>query len=112
MRRHRKLIACAGLIAGILLFPTADISLPSLGPWSGLDLLVHAGLFAVLCRVLRTSLARGRSTLADVSAWALVVAYGAGLELLQQWVPGRDASLADAAANSVGALAVLLLGRR
>jgi hypothetical protein len=74
---------------------------------TGKDLVAHALAYTVLAALLFSWLAviRGKSRL---SAWALAVVfaalYGAALEVVQRFVPGRDSSLADAVANTMGAV--------
>lgn len=79
---------------------------------AGGDKLVHGALFAVqawlLCRGRRGG---GRGWLA--TCFVLTTGYGAVTEAGQLWVEGRNAGLADALANTVGAaLGVALHARR
>ena len=89
----------------------AGVALLSLAPIPGnpqapthTDKLVHVALYATLmfCHARAYPPAR----------WLLVAAglatYGAGLELLQQLVPPRGASLADALANCAGVSIMLM----
>jgi VanZ family protein len=83
------------------------------------DKLLHAGAYAVLGGLAAGALARGRlATVRGVVAAALLAtAYGATDEWHQSHVPGRDADLADLAADAAGAIAgaaaaaVILRGR-
>lgn len=65
----------------------------------GLDKWLHATAYAVLAAAV--TFADGRATVGVASA----VAYGVLVELLQLGVPYRSASVLDAAANLVGAIA-------
>ena len=102
--------AWAVLVALLLLSPAGD----GPPPWPfaeqlralaerGGDKVVHGALFAVqawlLCRVRRTG-GIGWPLL----CFALATAYGALTELGQLLVDGRDAGIADAAANTAGAM--------
>ena len=71
-------------------------ALPVTGMW---DKLEHAAAYAILCVIGVVSYPRRRTR------WTLpigLVACGIALELLQSFVPGREASVADAIANTFG----------
>ena len=93
------------------------VTLPSpggrlVGPFGlfGLDKWVHAVAYAGLAATLAFALAPSpRSDLVIVGiVIAVTVAYGLGIELLQLAVPGRQFSVADLAADAVGAVVVVL----
>lgn len=72
-------------------------------PW---DKLAHLASYAVLSGLLRAA------GLGSGWAFALAVLYGASDEWHQRFVPGRDASLADWVADTVGAGLGAWLSRR
>lgn len=77
---------------------------------AGGDKLVHGALFAVHAFLLGRCRRGGAGWLA--ASFALATGYGALTEAGQLWVEGRDAVLADAVANTVGAgLGIALHGR-
>ena len=95
-RHWRRLLVALGLvIAWLALTPAPDQRL-SLG-W---DKLNHLSAFAALglCAVLGY---RG-SRRAQWAALAGVLAFGALIEVLQQWVPNRSAEWADLLADALG----------
>ena len=71
-------------------------ALPETGMW---DKLEHAAAYAILCVIGVVSYPRKRARLALPIGLVLC---GAALELLQSFVPGREASIADVIANAVG----------
>jgi VanZ family protein len=99
----RGAFAVAVLISLAVLFaPPSDV--PSSPP--GVDKIVHFTLFAVLAVTGRWA-GMGRGVLAGA-----LLLYGAGSELLQGTdLVGRDASVADFAADSCGVVAGLLIWR-
>ena len=82
------------------------------------DKLVHLAEYGVLGALLARALAAGGGPPGRAFAWTLVLGtlYGASDELHQAFVPGRDASAldwaADAAGTALGAALVLFLRRR
>lgn len=68
---------------------------------AGGDKLVHGALFAVQAFLLYRCRRGGPGWLA--ASFALATGYGVLTEAGQLWVEGRDAGLADALANTVGA---------
>jgi len=112
-------IAWAVLIVALLETPSPP-SLPG-GPWMPgavqpfVDKIGHAGLFFVQAALVERALTRrlGRRG-AWLAALAVVVVFGAATEIAQRWVPPRDASFGDLAADVGGALlyGVLLLADR
>ena len=90
--------------------PTPDVAPP------GTDLLVHAVGYAAVAYALARALPprlRRRDALGSLAGVVVAtVALGAGVELAQGVVPGRDPSVRDAVANAVGALAGALWWRR
>ncbi|GAA0207305.1 VanZ family protein [Halobaculum roseum] len=86
--------------------PGGAVPLPS-----GTDKLLHGVGYAAVAYTLGRSLPSGRrrgangpSTVALVGVVAVATAIGAGVEVAQGGVPGRDPSLLDGVANAVGAL--------
>jgi len=94
------------LWAGFILLLSAQPSsrLPASG-FDGADKLVHVALFAVLGALLtRAVLGAGLRTVAAVAlAIAAAAAFGVLDEWSQQLSSGRVASVADAAADAIGA---------
>jgi len=78
----------------ILLFPHFD---------KVLHLVVYAGLSVLLARALRDTYGAGTRPLWLPAAAILAALYGVSDEWHQAFVPGRTASLADVAADAVGA---------
>ena len=82
------------------------------------DKLIHLCEYGVLGALLARALDAGGRPSARVLAWAFAIGalYGASDELHQAFVPGRDASVydwaADAAGTALGAAAFLFLRRR
>jgi len=96
------------LIVGFLLLFPFNLFLPTdeePPTWTlpHLDKLVHFCLFLGLVPFVRRSLTALRPKRATAEAFLASSAYGAILEVLQRWIPGRDATWADAAANVLGA---------
>jgi len=92
-----------GLVAvGILLLLPAQL-LPETDIW---DKAEHAGIFTGLTAIgLLAFPGRGRG-------WRLafgLIAFGSTCEILQMFVPGREAALGDAVANAVGVLSAVAL---
>jgi len=81
--------------------------LPSLGRLP-VDKLLHAAIFGALCwLVLRAITVGAKRTLgAAATAVAIAGAYGWVDELHQRFVPGRDSSMGDVAADVLGATVV------
>ncbi|MFC7018188.1 MULTISPECIES: VanZ family protein [Haloarcula] len=104
----RRWIPAAGF--ALLLLVTSLVPIPANGDTAvptllgvGLDKWVHAVSYGVLTGLL----ARGRQSqdVAGVTAVVLVaIGYGAGVEVLQGFVPSRGTSGADVLANAVGAV--------
>lgn len=104
-RRYLPSIAFAVLLLVASLVPAPETGGPSLPAPLGiaLDKWVHAGSYGALTVLLAWS--RGSRDLAAVAVLvAVAVGYGGGIELLQGLVPSRSPSVADAVANTVGAV--------
>lgn len=98
----------AGAVLVASLWPVAGGGSTLAGPFGvGADKYVHAAGYCLLAVLVAGAIRRRRRTL--VVTFALVVAYGAGVELLQNPVPGRSTDPADALANAVGAGAGVVL---
>lgn len=83
--------------------PSGD-GLAAAGPFGfGVDKWIHLGAYAVMAYL--AAFARRARTVRGLTLAALVAAaLGGGVELLQATLPARAASLADAAANALGAV--------
>lgn len=92
-------------------------SRPLRTPPTGLSYIAHFGEYAVLAFLLFwAQLSRGswkgRLTLSLAISFILATLYGASDEFHQSFVPGRDASPLDVAADATGAaFALILIGR-
>jgi len=94
-------LAWAALIFAASSQPGSSVGLPP--PW---DKLAHLITYAVLAGLLRAG------GLAPAPALATAALYGLSDEWHQSFVPGRDASLADWAADVSGAVLALWLFHR
>ena len=100
----RGALVLVALLAAFVFFaprapaPSAVASLP------GLDLLVHAGIFALLGLLLPRGFPYAPR--AVLAAWLVAAAFST--ELVQLALPARTPSLLDLAANLVGALTLVL----
>lgn len=98
------LVAAAIFYGSVVSAPGAGM--PSLGPFGvvGLDKWLHALGYSGLAGSVVYALATDRNpTTAAVLAVALAVTYGVGIEFVQAAIPARHFSLADMAADAVGA---------
>lgn len=75
---------------------------------SGLDKVVHFSVYAVLGLLVTRALDVPRTRVALLSAIASMTVFGLLDEVHQHWIPGRDASIADWAADILGATVGLL----
>jgi len=104
VNRHHPALAFAALLLVVSLVPVPETSGAG-GPallGVGLDKWVHAGGYGVLTGLLAWG-RRSRDVAAVATLVVLVAGYGVGVELLQTLVPSRTTSVADAAANGLGA---------
>jgi VanZ family protein len=95
--------AVAAVVVGSLVPGPTNAPTPGAGVAGiGVDKLLHAGGYATIALLVAASRrpARGVDLLAVVVA---VATLGAGIEVLQLFVPGRTTSAGDAVANTVGA---------
>ncbi len=104
----RLVFWCAVIAVGLVSLLPRE-TLPETGLW---DKLEHAAAYAILCVIGVVSYPRRRTRMALVIG---LVACGVALELLQSFVPGREASVADVIANTFGVVigfAASMLTRR
>ena len=102
----------AALWAALIFVASHQTLAPGLKLLGGrFDLVVHAGVYAILAAALAWGATRGGKA---PLTWKLVVVlvaaasiYGLSDEWHQSWVPRRDASLLDWLADTVGAAACL-----
>jgi len=95
-----------GVYALAIFVASSQSRIPSL-PGRPSDKLLHAAAYAVLSLLVIAAAAKGRwravtGRVVLASAVACVL-YGVSDELHQRFVPGRDASVGDVAADAVGA---------
>jgi VanZ family protein len=76
--------------------------------FSGADKLAHCLAYAWLAILPFFAFARMRAALAEAF---LMVPLGIALELAQRYIPGRDFSVADMIANSVGVALGIIIAR-
>lgn len=109
---HLPVLAYAGLIAFLSSMPY--LSGPKLGE-IGLDKLIHCVEYGILTWLLLRSLSTTKSGFGRTGillvALVLVAAYAGLDEYLQSFVPGRDSTAADFAADVAGSLLVGILWR-
>ena len=114
-RRCLRWLLVVGVAATILYWSVVTPPAPGgrlVGPFGviGLDKWVHAIAYAGLAASLAFAL--GPSSRSDLEIVVIVigatVAYGLGIELVQLTVPTRQFSVADLAADAVGAVMVVL----
>ena len=88
----------------LIFFLSSQSSLPAVSSFSGADLLLHAGFYAILCVFLARSFTdpRIRNWNRVILLAVLVIVYGITDEYHQSFVPGRDASIWDVLADNVG----------
>jgi VanZ family protein len=105
--------------AGVLFFLSAVPGHPRPPVFfGGEDKVAHAGLYAVLGTLLASGARRSRADEPrPFVLWTVGLLFGAGDEWHQAFVPGRDVSLGDLAADAVGValgywLFIRFLGRR
>lgn len=98
------------VLIGFLAFAFWAALQPRLAPPGayGLDKAVHAGVFAMLA-YLGVAASATKRTLVFLAL--SIAALGAGIEVAQSLVPGREASLSDLAGDLVGVASGLLAAR-
>ena len=104
----RKVLAFLPLAlwAALIFALSHRTDLPQKPELPGFDKLAHAAEYALLAFLLARALVRGLDVAprkAAVLALCLGAAFGATDELHQRFVPGRDSSVYDLAADVVGA---------
>jgi VanZ family protein len=113
--RRRALAVLAAVLYAVLIFALSSMAggrLPT--SFSHADKLVHALEYAILGALVAGALGgRGLGWRGRGLALVLAVAYAASDELHQGFVPGRDPSLLDLVADTIGAATgILLVARR
>jgi len=76
---------------------------------TGLDKVTHFGVYAVLGTLVARALLPPRTLAVLVIAFVGIATFGAVDELHQNWIPGRDASVADWIADISGAFVGLVV---
>ena len=76
---------------------------------SGADKVVHFGIYGILGVLVTRALAPPRTRVDLLAALAGMTVFAMLDELHQYWIPGRDASVADWAADLLGATVGLVL---
>jgi VanZ family protein len=110
---HLPALGWALLIAGLLLLPLEPVA-PLLAPLpvsisQVSDKLAHVFLFFTLTLLLSRSLDRTAGVASSlVWAFGMAVTYGAALELIQSFLPYREAEWLDFYANAAGAACCVL----
>jgi len=107
------LVVWSAAIVFLLLLPGGD--LPSVPGWVPAllaaisDKLVHCGLFFVWAGLAAMAVVKPYAKRGLAAIFLASVAFGGALELAQGWVPGRDPSWGDLAADALGTLLILAL---
>lgn len=113
--RFAPLIMCAAAIAWLSLTPNPrnDAHMMDFLEVVGGELWAHGIAWGVLALTARWGgIAWGTRRRACTLAWVLCVGYGILMEVLQHFVPGRGAQLADLLADAAGAgIGVLVMDR-
>ncbi len=97
--RHRRWIALVWIVQIVLAAYFSLLPAAKLGAMPGSDKAWHFGSYLILALPI-PFLWNGKTRL--YTAAVLLALYGAGLEVAQQYVPGRSFELADMLANSTG----------
>lgn len=100
LRLAAAVLAFAHMLLVVYLSSLSQVDMP--GDWSGRDKVIHGGVWCVLGALLALTAARPSRRTAAIAIIAAVV-FGASDEVHQSFVPGRDASLLDLLADTVGA---------
>ncbi len=112
MAQHtsKALYAC---LVTVLLLSTVPGSLTPNVDIEFSDLVVHFIMYSVMGALFFIEFRKSRVSALNrtpaLLAVALAALYGFAMEVAQYYIPGRHFSLADAAANSLGALAAVIL---
>ena len=117
-RDHRNTLLATALVVLVLLTPgdtmPADdelpwfLALPWVQAWG--DKVVHGLLFFVHTALLARSVRHGAFASPHTITLGLAMFFATGTELLQRFIPGRQGSLGDLAADSLGIVLALGLG--
>lgn len=105
MSRWRPPLAWAGVILVLTSWPSANLGTEV----TGADKLGHFGMYGVLGFLVARALPSPRTRTDLLAALAWMTVFGLLDEVHQRWIPGRDASIADWAADFLGATVGLLV---
>ena len=102
--RWRPPLAWAGVILVATSWPSSSLG----NQVTGADKVAHLGLYGVLGFLVARALLLPRRRVVMVAALAWITVFAMLDEVHQHWIPGRDASIADWAADILGATLGLL----
>ena len=102
--RWRPPLAWAGVILVATSWPSSSLG----NQVTGADKVAHLGLYGVLGFLVARALLLPRRRVVMVAALAWITVFAMLDEVHQHWIPGRDASIADWAADVLGATLGLL----
>ena len=107
--RYLPAVALGAVLLAVSLVPLPETGGPALPAPLGVapDKWVHAVSSGALTALLAWA-RRSHDAVAVAAIAALVIGYGAGIELLQGLVPSRGTSVPDLLANAVGAVSAAL----
>ena len=110
--RHCRILAIAWMV--LIFIMSSQSSVPVSGGW-GQDKLMHFICYGILGFMLARSFKNAQEGLSwkQIALVSLIAfAYGASDEFHQSFVPGREASLGDLLADTLGGIAGAMLLRR
>lgn len=100
IRSFAAALALAQMLVIVYFSSQSQVDMP--GSWEGRDKLIHASVWSVLGALFALTAIRPTTRAAAVAIVAAAL-FGASDEFHQSFVPGRDASLLDLLADTVGA---------
>lgn len=104
MSRWRPPLAWAGVILVLTSWPGSGLG----NQVTGADKIAHLGMYGVLGYLVARALPLPRGRVAMLASLAWMTVFALLDEVHQHWIPGRDASIADWAADILGASLGLL----